>query len=298
MQVNAQAIQTIYTGFRVLANQAMSAAQPQYQRVATVIPSRTKQEDYGWLGSLSGMREWIGDRIIQNLSNHGFTIKNRSFEQTVGIDKDDIDDDTYGVYRPLIQMLSDDAAMFPDQLVFSLFKSGFTNLCYDGQYYFDTDHREDGGPVQSNKGTYALNPVSYGLARAQIMGLKKPNGDPYRLIPDLLVVGPQNDSIGRRILFAEQINGTSNEYQKTAELMMVPELGTEWFLLCTKKPIKPFIFQERKRPEFVALDNPTDEDVFKHKKILYGIDMRCNAGFGLWQLAFGSTGVDTPPTQN
>ncbi len=32
------------------------------------------------------------------------------------------------------------ARQHPDELLFGLLKSGFTELCFDGQYYFDTDH--------------------------------------------------------------------------------------------------------------------------------------------------------------
>lgn len=291
MLVNAAAVQAIYRSFRVLATQAMEAAQPQYQRVATVVPSTTKQEEYGWLGSLPGMREWIGDRHVQNLAAHGFAIKNKSFESTIGVDRDDIEDDAYGVYKPLIEMLGNDAAMFPDRLVFALFIAGFTSACYDGQYFFDTDHKDGDGPVQSNKGTAAFSKDAYGTARAAMQSLKKPSGDPYLINPNLLVVGPQNDGKAREVLFAEQIGGTTNIYQKTADLLVVPELAAQWFLMDTTKPIKPFIFQDRKKPEFIALDRPDDENVFMKKKFLYGIDMRCNAGFGLWQLAYGSTGA-------
>jgi phage major head subunit gpT-like protein len=64
--------------------------------------------------------------------------------------------------------------------------------------------------------------------------------------------------------------------------------GTAWFLLDTTKSLKPLIFQSRKEVEFIAKDRPDDEHVFMKKKYLYGVDRRDNAGYGLWQLAFGS----------
>lgn len=294
MLVNAAAIQSIYRSFRVLAFQAMASAKPEYLKVATEVPSTKKTEEYGWLGDLPGMREWIGDRVIQNLIAHGFSIKNKSFELTVGVDRDDIEDDSYGVYKPLIEMMGNDAAMYPDRLVFALFISGFTSLCYDGQYFFDTDHKDGDGPVQSNKGTAIFSDTAYEAARAIMKSLKKTNGDSLIVNPNLLVVGPQNEGKARRTLFAEQISGTSNVNYKTADLLIVPELTTQWFLLDTTRPIKPFIFQNRKKPEFVTITNPDDESVFMKKKFLYGIDARCNAGFGLWQLAWGSDGTVTP----
>lgn len=131
-----------------ILNQAFNAAfkngfqtvAPMWNRVATPVPSTTGEEKYGWLGKSTKFREWVGDRQYQNLKLHDYTIKNKTFENTVSVSRDDIDDDTYGVYNLPMQMLGEDAALHPDELVFSLLKDGFTKTCYDGQYFFDTDH--------------------------------------------------------------------------------------------------------------------------------------------------------------
>jgi phage major head subunit gpT-like protein len=64
--------------------------------------------------------------------------------------------------------------------------------------------------------------------------------------------------------------------------------GTPWFLMDLSWPIKPILLQVRKEPEFVAMDKPTDENVFMRKTFYYGVDDRKNVGFGLWQMAHGS----------
>ncbi|SEO98352.1 Mu-like prophage major head subunit gpT family protein [Propionispora vibrioides] len=293
MIVNSQALQTIYRGYKVIFNEVFAGTKPQYERIATVVPSKTKSEEYGWLGSFPRMREWIGDRVINSLAAHGYTIKNKSWEDTVEVDRDDVEDDTYGVYMPMIRELGRSAATHPDEIIFGLLGRGFVELCYDGQYFFDTDHRDGDGPIQSNMGTLALSPASYSAARAQMMSLTDANGAPLGISPNLLVVPPQLDETGRGILLAEQISGTTNTLRNTAELLTVPWLAKNpkaWFLLDTSRAIKPLIFQQRKKPEFVSMDSVSDMNVFMQKKFLYGADCRDNAGFGLWQLAFGSTG--------
>ncbi|CAH8721005.1 Mu-like prophage major head subunit gpT family protein [Paenibacillus melissococcoides] len=92
--------------------------------------------------------------------------------------------------------------------------------------------------------------------------------------------------MGRKILYADQIDGTTNTFKSTAELLVVPDLAESpdaWFLLCTTKPLKPLIYQERKAARFVAMDRDTDENVFMRKQFLYGVDGRSNAGYGFWQ---------------
>lgn len=64
--------------------------------------------------------------------------------------------------------------------------------------------------------------------------------------------------------------------------------GTPWYLFDTSKMVKPLIYQPRASYQFVALDSPTDEALFRRKEFVYGADGRGNAGVGLWQLAWGS----------
>lgn len=64
--------------------------------------------------------------------------------------------------------------------------------------------------------------------------------------------------------------------------------GPAWFLLDTSKPVRPLIWQEREGYEFVSMTKPTDPNVFMNREYLYGMQARVAAGFGLWQLAFGS----------
>ena len=292
MIITPQALRGIYVGFNTLFNRAFAEVQPQYTRVATVCPSTTDMETYAWLGELPGMKEWIGDREVQNLSGSGYTIRNKDFEATVAIPRNAIEDDKIGLYSPSIQMLGQAAAQHPDELVFGLLKDGFKEKCYDGKPFFAADHPV-GKKTVSNKGTAKLSLESYTAARAAVMGVTNSKGRPLRLVPDLLVVPPALEGTARSIVMSEFINGTANTMKGTAEVLVVPEIAgqdTTWYLLCTKRPIKPLIFQERKKPKFVAKTSETDDNVFFSKEYLYGVDSRDNAGFGFWQMAYGSDG--------
>lgn len=61
-----------------------------------------------------------------------------------------------------------------------------------------------------------------------------------------------------------------------------------WFLLDTRRALKPFILQKRRAYEFKKLDKPEDHNVVMRDKYLYGVDGRSNVGFGFWQQAFGA----------
>ena len=64
--------------------------------------------------------------------------------------------------------------------------------------------------------------------------------------------------------------------------------GPAWYLLDTSRALKPLIFQERTKPELLALTKDDDEHVFMRDMYRYGLRYRCNVGFGFWQLAYCS----------
>ena len=140
MQINKINIQAISKGFKSLFDSAFGKAEPQWQRIAMKVPSNSKSNVYGWLGQLPGIREWIGDRVLNNLKTHDFEIKNKSWEDTIVVDADDVKDDNIGIYNPMVTMLGDEVANHPDNLIFGLLASSFITPCYDGQYLIDTDH--------------------------------------------------------------------------------------------------------------------------------------------------------------
>lgn len=140
MIINTGTLQGVTKSFQVIFNQAFAAVQAMWHLVAMLVPSNTREQGYPWLGDFPGMREWIGDRVIKDLSAYDYTIKNKSYEATIGVDRDDVQDDLLGLYTARIQGLTQMAAEHPDELVFKLLKAGFETLCFDGQYFFDDDH--------------------------------------------------------------------------------------------------------------------------------------------------------------
>ncbi|MDH1281045.1 Mu-like prophage major head subunit gpT family protein [Pseudomonas chengduensis] len=140
MIINKQNLAILHTGFKASFQNAFDGAPIDYNQLVMEVNSGTAIEQYGWLGATTRFREWIGDRVIQNLALHDYSIKNKSFENTVGVPREAIEDDQYGTYNPLMAQLGQDAKEHPAELVYALLKNGFTGKCYDGQFFFDTDH--------------------------------------------------------------------------------------------------------------------------------------------------------------
>lgn len=225
MIINAGNLKTLTVAFKAAFAGGLGQAATQWSQIATTVPSATGSEEYGWLGSFPNMREWLGDRVVNGAKTHGYTIKNRPFELTVGVPRTAIEDDQYGVYTPMMTEMGRASAAHPDQLVFGLLAAGTTTVCYDGQYFFDSDH-----PVTGADG----------------------------------------------ITVASQSNVDASGS------------ATPWYLLDASRALKPIIFQNRKSPNFVSKTAETDDNVFDRNEYVYGVDSRCNVGFGFWQLAYRS----------
>ncbi|WP_416305209.1 Mu-like prophage major head subunit gpT family protein [Neptunicella sp. SCSIO 80796] len=226
--VTSSTLNAIRTAFRKNFEDGKTKAEPMFNAVATVVPSTTKSNTYGWLGQWPGFREWVGDRVLKSIKEHAYAVINKDYESTVAVDRNDIEDDNLGVYGPMMNEMGYASSVFPDELVFPLLAAGFTTTCYDGQYFFDTDH-------------------------------------------------PVND----------EVDGSGSDTSFANAIVDGGYVGEAWYVLDTSRSLKPLIFQERKSAQFVAMDNPNDEAVFTNKTFRYGVDCRCNVGYGFWQMAVG-----------
>ncbi|MBY6223564.1 Mu-like prophage major head subunit gpT family protein [Ferrimonas balearica] len=133
-------ISSLFTGFKSNFESGKTEAELQHQSIATVIPSTTKSNTYGWLGKFPSLKKWVGERVIEDMQSHGYSIVNDDYESTIGVDRNDIEDDNLGIYAPLFQEMGRAAAVHPEEMIFGLLANGFTTACYDGQNFFDTDH--------------------------------------------------------------------------------------------------------------------------------------------------------------
>ncbi|MCD2176449.1 Mu-like prophage major head subunit gpT family protein [Rhizobium sp. C1] len=140
MDINASSLRSIYTGLSTAFNGRFGSVASFYNTVAMTVNSTGAQNEYPRLDDLKGIREWVGERIYNRLGGSSFVIKNKRFEETITINRDNIADDQLGIYFNVAAQMGQNAAEFPDRLIFPLLKNGENAVCYDGQYFFDIDH--------------------------------------------------------------------------------------------------------------------------------------------------------------
>jgi phage major head subunit gpT-like protein len=304
--LNQSRITAATAGFRAVFLKAYDQATPSWAPIAFEVESTSATETYEFITGVPGMKELIGEVSIEDFGNAGFTIANKEWESTVGVKIADIERDKLGLYSPAFQEMADVARFHPQELVASLLNNSFTALDYTGTAFFhtakpyDKDDKSKGAPTFSNKGTAALSAASFVAARTALKQMKNAKGKNLNLGRKLiLVVPPALEETANKLRTAEMLPsaaGTASEtntLRNTFEVLVLNDLtsATAWFLIEGGRAIKPLVVQYEKRPEFIAGDDPKADYAIKHKKFLYQAYGRWNAGYGLPQLAYGSTGV-------
>ena len=161
--VNAATLTALNTAIKQTFQNGLDSVEPEYTQIATVVPSSTASNTYDWLGELPEMREWIGERVLKDIRTHAYTVANKLYESTIAVKRTDIEDDNLGTLTPLAQAHGRGASQHPDKLVFAALKDGQSQMCYDGQNFFDTDHpvypKHDGTGVATTVSNLDYNPV-------------------------------------------------------------------------------------------------------------------------------------------
>lgn len=292
MLINGTNLKAISQGFSKVFVDQMGDVAGDQAKIATEVISNTKTMNYAWLGDFPRMREWVGDRVLKDLSAYTYHITGKKFESTIEVDRDDIEYDNLGIIKPRIQMMASEAVEHYDELVFGLLETD--GICYDGTPFFSNAHTV-GTTLFSNIGNKKLSAASLLEYRAQMRSLTTEVGSPLRIKPTLLIVPPELETTAINILVKEFLLGGETNVTKGLMDYLVCDWLTDanaWYMMDVSRPLKPIILQKNKEIRFVAMDKEDDENVFMRDTFRYGVDSRCNVGYGLWQLAFKSTGVE------
>ncbi|EKH9632804.1 Mu-like prophage major head subunit gpT family protein [Salmonella enterica] len=156
--------------FNVKFEEGRARYEPVHTKLASEVESNSAASAYGMLEDFPSIKEWLTDRQLKELETYDYIIKNRTFESSIQIKREEFEDNDYGKYSMIFDQFGYKAEAFPDDLMFTAMKEGHLKACIDGQYFFDTDHPNgkniEGVPqVYSNlygtKSTETLKPRWY-----------------------------------------------------------------------------------------------------------------------------------------
>lgn len=297
MALNTASATAKLRGLTARFDESVESYSPAYPSLATVRPSDGHDEQYAQLGAMPGVREWLGDRVFHTLRAADYVIKNKTWEESIEIDREDLEDDRLGLYRDAFSQLGVDASAHPDELLFEALVGGEANVGWDGQFFFDTDHAWGKSGSQSNDLTYdATNHLAvteaefraaFHQARAAMLAFKRDNGKPW-MRPSIkpltglkVLVPPALELAAHEALKKALVDGgETNIVLSQAEIITIPYLtsATKFYLLNVDTPVRPFIFQARKplRRQMKGLDD------IEFKNVKFMTEARYNVGYGAW----------------
>ncbi len=268
-----------------------------YKEATTEIPSNKGSESYAWLGNNPKLRRWTAERAPKKLIEHGFTLVNEKWEGSISVDEDAIDDDQYGQIKIRAQQLGATVPTGLEEQFETVLEAGTTTACYDGQYFFDTDHSEGDSGTQVNY----YNSASYTCSVAGIKALwtkmrnfKDDRGRPAGYRPTHIVVPSGLEWTANEIFNPTVVAGSTTPADRVLSGKLKVLVGdfltnngtlanSAFYLLDLRGIVKPFIFQNRRGARFTSLDKPDSPAMFSRGEAQYGVDLRFAFGYGDWR---------------
>jgi len=272
--------------------------------------SSQEAQEYRWLGNTPTMREWIGGRHAKGFRANGIIIRNKKFEATMEIDVDEIRRDGTGQIMVRIDELVTRTVTHWQSLMSTLILGGESGICYDGQYFFDTDHAEGDSGSQSNDITVDISGVPatvHGTATApsaeemramilagaqQMLGLNDDQGEPMNeMARQFLVQVPtawfstaaaaiSNPVVGGDTNVLTNLDGFAFALAVNPRLTWTDKLA----VFRTDGSVKPFILQEEEGVTVSAVAEGSELE-FNEGMHHYGVKALRNVGYGYWQHA-------------
>lgn len=285
-------------------------------RLGMKVPSNEETETYRFLGSSPMMREWVGGRMLERLVEHEYQLKNKHYEASLDFDVDDIRRDKTGQIDLRIRDLAKKTAAHWEKLRSAAEVAGTSATCYDGQYFFDSDHNEGESGDQTNlitatqvttcNVTTAAAPTADELAKvftglvAYMMTYVDSKGDPINgeARSFLAVVPPNMLASAIQAVTADRLSsGEANRMKGfqargfNIDVACNPRLGATGAVLYfyrTDDVFKPYLLQDEKGVQTTLIGRGSEEE-FKSNRWLLGVDAWRAVGYGLWQGAMHVT---------
>ncbi len=283
--------------------------------VSNYFGSDQAAETYPWLGMPPALREWIGGRQAKGFSQNSIEIRNKHFEATLEVALKDLRRDKTGQLRARLAEFAQRGQSHFASLLSTLIVNGPSTVCYDGQYFFDTDHSEgssgtldndiqtdiSGLPVQTHGVVTA--PSKEEMLQAiiasisQFFTFKDDQGEPINEdARSFLVMVPVGLAPAARSALSSTNDmgpGMFSIDGYSVGLVVNPRLTAaswtdEFVTFRTDGSVKPLIRQEETEP-VVKVKDENSEYAFDNDAIQIGIDTWRNVGYGRWQGAVLNT---------
>lgn len=289
-------IRAARTAYYAIARKRMTAPGAFHPKVATVAQTSKDVSVSLWLSRHPRMRKWTsGPKLKKKFRVGSDRITTDPYESSVMVPVDDIENDDFGMWSEAIGNMGQAYPEALDTLAATLLNNAFNSTygtSYDGQNLIDTDHTTiAGGSNQSNLVTGALSATTLDTAFRRFGEMVDEEGQPMPRKPKTLTVGFQNRDVARKLLGQDALaTGETNMNKGILELEISPYVtGTNWFV--TVEGSAALVIHVKKRPIWLAVDDPNGDFRFETASHKYGIEAEFGGKPGMWEDIVGGTGA-------
>lgn len=264
-----------------------AAPQMQLTSLATQYTSTTASNFYAFLEAMGGWSEWNGARNFKDIVSQQWEVKNKDYEMSIKMPKNQLEDDQIGMYLDLVPNMV--AGWFKKQQALIMNVLTANPLAYDGVALFSAAGRTYGDNTIANLVTTALSSDTFSAARIAMQSYVDHNGEPLATKPDTLVVGPALEKTAYDIVrnyFGSDGETAPVQIQNFFSTVgmrivvspyLVGDYANYWYMADTTDIVKGVLLQIRETPSPVI---STANEVARTKSVDYMADGRMAASPG------------------
>jgi phage major head subunit gpT-like protein len=268
--------------------------------VTRLDPTATVRDIVIWLTMNVDLPRFRGRRVYSDVMFHSIELATDEYKKGMKVPEREFRRDRWGLWIEAARGMGRSVSIAHNRTVWDLLVHGFSGLrglAYDGQFFFDDEHRTIAGEAQRNAWDLPLTPENYDTVYANLETIKLPNGEFAHgggPMTTRILAGPKYRSMLRKMLDLPH-DGNNPRYQQS-EYRIIPQLSGPfadyWFLLLVLGGhARPVFFKEEVPPQFAEQVRPDTDAQFEHGERRYGVDAEWGMTFGRWEVMQGSTGA-------
>lgn len=177
-----------------------------------VLRTEDNEELYAWLGQVPRLTKFSGKNKFDELNEFDWAVSNEKYQNGLRLPRYWIENDKTDMVNLRVGEFADAANSHWIDIFFTLLLGAEAGICYDGQFFFDTDHSEGESGVQANKGDVSLATIP-----ASVTG-SPTNPSPAQMAGVII------ETINRIIAFKDDRGYLCNENMSNFLVMVPPNL--------------------------------------------------------------------------
>lgn len=230
-----------------------------WQRIASTLNMDAKSIDLVDLGAAPMPTQDLGGGPAKDFIEKTLTVKSTPWNLTVWISYNAVQDDQTNTLDQRVRGAGVNFQKHLNNRVFTVLDGGDAatyGLCYDGQYFFDSDHKDKGAAYQTNQSNVnalALSLDNFTTVNIAAQKYLDDQGEFCNYVGNLLVVPPDLEYTAAQICGNDTAYDTANRemnpFAGQRQYLVSPQLGTTaWFLIDESEATKPLVVAMREQP--------------------------------------------------